>query len=162
MAIRGIVAVQGYIYPLFIYIWVELYLTQYLNYLYRSGLVHWANISSIDLSTNSYIVIAWHQIITQTQISGGEIDGFLSLQPFFHLDLIVILVTHIVPFLHVVNMESFQSFRIQAINAPEVLDRQNIVSHGVQFQDVEVFMDAQNAKGIFVGMEFVKCMLHFI
>ena len=27
--IRGIVAVQGYIYPLFIYIWVELYFTLY-------------------------------------------------------------------------------------------------------------------------------------
>ena len=41
MAIRGIVAVQRYIYPLFIFIWVELYLTLYLNYPYRSGLVHW-------------------------------------------------------------------------------------------------------------------------
>ena len=34
--------------------WVELYLTLYLNYPYRSGLVHWVNISSIYLSTISY------------------------------------------------------------------------------------------------------------
>ena len=53
-AIRGIVAVRGYIYPLFIFIWVELYLTLYLNTPYKSGLVHRVTISSIKLSTNSY------------------------------------------------------------------------------------------------------------
>ena len=44
MAIRGIVAVRGYIYTLYLHIFgVELYLTLYLNYPYRSGLVHWGD-----------------------------------------------------------------------------------------------------------------------
>ena len=55
MAIRGIVAVWG-IYTLYLHIFgVELYLTLYLNYHYRSGLVHWGDHKFYQSKYNSYI-----------------------------------------------------------------------------------------------------------
>ena len=43
-----------YIYPLFIFMWVELYLTLYLNNPYRGGLVHWGELKFYYISTSSY------------------------------------------------------------------------------------------------------------
>lgn len=81
---------------------------------------------------------------------------FPSLQPDCHLCVFIVVVHCPVSVFCQINVEAFHILSIVVITCPEQFDRVNIVSKGVELQEVKIISDSERDKDVLVLVELLE------